>query len=418
MKTKIFFFLFLCCISIFGIVINGFSFSDFESDDCFGDFSYGSIKSDFGIDDYNGFESGKIENEFDLEENDFNIMYEKKPIPEKFSDFELEEEYDNKFQHDISTGDFTSNSPRNGFNFKAASDFGEDDWDSDFSQEDSWDSDFGEDSWDSDFSDGSYWESDFEESDEGFSEEETGDYFDWYDDYSSDEFGDEFGNDFPEGHIFDKERNNPPVILSEPVTVAYVGEEYHYQVVAYDPDGDELTYKLDHAPEGMTIDAESGLIKWIPTAEGEYYVRVVVTDDNWGLDAQDFVIRVIGQEEPPEPEPEQPEHEEEPALVLGNLYVDRIYLLDIVKAGDVFEIGFKLENTGSKELDDVSVLVLIPELGIGRRIGPFDLKGHEEITKWAFIDIPKGVEGEFAIRLSFSNDNLRRTIFRDVIIKE
>jgi len=102
--------------------------------------------------------------------------------------------------------------------------------------------------------------------------------------------------------------------------------------------------------------------------------------------------------------------------VLGNLYVDRIYLPDTVKAGDMLEIGFKLENMGSKELDDVSVLVLIPELGIGRRIGPFDLKGHKKITKWAFIEIPD-VEGEFAIRLSFSNDNLRRTIFRDVIIE-
>ncbi len=375
------------------------------------------------------------------------------------------------------------------------SDFGNDDWGSDFSQDDSWDSDFGEDDWGSDFSQDDSWDSDFEEGDEGFGGEETGDYFDWYDDYPSDEFVDEPGDDLPEGPIFDKDKNNPPVILSEPVTVAYVGEEYHYQVVAHDPDGDKLTYKLDHAPEGMTIDAESGLIKWTPAEEGEYYVRVVVVDGNWGLDAQDFMIDVIGEEEENNPpvilsEPvtvayvgeeyhyqvvahdpdgdkltykldhapegmtidaesglikwtpaEEGEYyvrvvvvdgnwgldaqdfmidvikrKEEPALVLGNLYVDRIYLPDTVKAGDMLEIGFKLENMGSKELDDVSVLVLIPELGIGRRIGPFDLKGHKKITKWAFIEIPD-VEGEFAIRLSFSNDNLRRTIFRDVIIE-
>ncbi|MBW2979300.1 hypothetical protein KY307_01465, partial [Candidatus Woesearchaeota archaeon] len=133
------------------------------------------------------------------------------------------------------------------------SDFGNDDWGSDFSQDDSWDSDFGEDDWGSDFSQDDSWDSDFEEGDEGFGGEETGDYFDWYDDYPSDEFVDEPGDDLPEGPIFDKDKNNPPVILSEPVTVAYVGEEYHYQVVAHDPDGDKLTYKLDHAPEGMTI---------------------------------------------------------------------------------------------------------------------------------------------------------------------
>ncbi len=288
------------------------------------------------------------------------------------------------------------------------SDFGSDSWESDFSQEDSWDSDFGDDSWESDFSDEGNWESDFGEGDEGFGEEETENYFDWYDDYSSDEFVDEFGNDLPEGHIFDKDRNNPPVILSEPVTVAYVGKEYRYQVVAQDPDGDELTYKLDHAPEGMIVDAESGLITWIPTAEGKYYVRVVVTDGNWGLDAQDFMIDVIKREG----------GEKEPALVLGDLYVDRIYLPDTVESGDIVEIGFKLENTGSKELDDVSVLVLFPELGIGKRIGPFDLKGHKKVTKWALIEIPEDVEGAVAVRLSFSNDDLRRTIFRDVIIQK
>src|SRR6185295_3272023 len=49
--------------------------------------------------------------------------------------------------------------------------------------------------------------------------------------------------------------NREPVIRSQPETQAAVGDAYHYQVRATDPDaGDVLTYSLTTAPSGMTID--------------------------------------------------------------------------------------------------------------------------------------------------------------------
>lgn len=78
------------------------------------------------------------------------------------------------------------------------------------------------------------------------------------------------------------EVNTAPVITSSPVVSADVDAEYKYAVKATDDDaGDTLTYSLSEAPEGMTIDAKTGVITWIPTVDqiGAALVNVTVTDD-------------------------------------------------------------------------------------------------------------------------------------------
>ena len=59
-------------------------------------------------------------------------------------------------------------------------------------------------------------------------------------------------------------RNLPPTIISSPVVDAQEGQLYTYDVEADDPEGTVLTFYLDQAPDGMTIDAASGLITWTP----------------------------------------------------------------------------------------------------------------------------------------------------------
>ncbi|RJQ19045.1 hypothetical protein C4580_05705 [Candidatus Woesearchaeota archaeon] len=46
--------------------------------------------------------------------------------------------------------------------------------------------------------------------------------------------------------------NNPPVILSTPDTDAFVGEDYQSLVIAFDPDGNALSFSVN-GPLGMTI---------------------------------------------------------------------------------------------------------------------------------------------------------------------
>jgi len=73
--------------------------------------------------------------------------------------------------------------------------------------------------------------------------------------------------------------NRPPVITSFPPTGVSNGK-YIYEVKANDEDGDTLSYSLEDAPHGMTIDPSTGIIQWnIPSdAKDSYSFRIVVTD--------------------------------------------------------------------------------------------------------------------------------------------
>jgi len=55
-----------------------------------------------------------------------------------------------------------------------------------------------------------------------------------------------------------------PAITSTPVTSATANSPYSYKMEASDPAGNAVSYSLDVAPAGMTIDAVSGAISWLP----------------------------------------------------------------------------------------------------------------------------------------------------------
>ena len=75
------------------------------------------------------------------------------------------------------------------------------------------------------------------------------------------------------------ESNEAPEISSIPTSPAFVGEEYQYDVIARDADGDALTYTLEAAPSGMTLNS-TGQVRWTPTSEqvAAHAVRIRVSD--------------------------------------------------------------------------------------------------------------------------------------------
>ncbi len=85
-----------------------------------------------------------------------------------------------------------------------------------------------------------------------------------------------------------------PSIDSLPVSSALVGELYRYDVLASDPQLDELTYALPLAPPGMTINPDRGTIVWVPTSDqsGVHTVLVRVRDSHGNLDVQTFDVEV------------------------------------------------------------------------------------------------------------------------------
>lgn len=88
--------------------------------------------------------------------------------------------------------------------------------------------------------------------------------------------------------------NNPPIIYSGPVLDAQVGVLYEYPVTGHDPDQDALHYQLLDAPEGMAIDADTGVIEWTPLSDQDGVQTVVAAvADTAGLTAtQTFDVTV------------------------------------------------------------------------------------------------------------------------------
>lgn len=95
-------------------------------------------------------------------------------------------------------------------------------------------------------------------------------------------------------HTVGEVSNWPPFIDSDAVTLVEQGDTYEYAVVATDNDGDTLTYALATAPQGMSIDADTGVIQWAPSDSqvGDYPVSVEVSDGRGGMATQEFELIV------------------------------------------------------------------------------------------------------------------------------
>lgn len=67
-----------------------------------------------------------------------------------------------------------------------------------------------------------------------------------------------------------------------------------YKVEAEDPDGDTLTCSLKSAPEGMTIDPTTGVIRWNapPDFKGRKSVSVIIADGNGGTVQYDLILTI------------------------------------------------------------------------------------------------------------------------------
>jgi large repetitive protein len=83
------------------------------------------------------------------------------------------------------------------------------------------------------------------------------------------------------------DRDNADPIFTSTVenTTPQIGRPFQYQAKAQDTDGDTLTYSiLPGAPSGLTIDTNTGLVKWTPASNqlGVQSFTVKVTDSKGG----------------------------------------------------------------------------------------------------------------------------------------
>ena len=85
--------------------------------------------------------------------------------------------------------------------------------------------------------------------------------------------------------------NSPPRIISSPAALTNK-ERYEYLVQSKDVDGDTLTYGLETAPPGMSIDKITGQVTWYvtPGLAGTHRVKVLVEDGQGGMAWQEFEV--------------------------------------------------------------------------------------------------------------------------------
>ncbi|SHJ35076.1 hypothetical protein SAMN02745165_02149 [Malonomonas rubra DSM 5091] len=91
--------------------------------------------------------------------------------------------------------------------------------------------------------------------------------------------------------------NSPPVITSQPPPL--MSAQYVYQVEVDDPDDDALYYRLSKGPEGMAIDATSGVLTWSvtqSTPRAIYEIEVTVADNEDAQARQSFSLSLVDEE--------------------------------------------------------------------------------------------------------------------------
>jgi hypothetical protein len=74
---------------------------------------------------------------------------------------------------------------------------------------------------------------------------------------------------------------------------------YEYTVTAEDPDEDEVKFSLSSAPEGMTIDSDSGLIRWQISDQqqgGTYNFEVIAIDPEGAQSVQPITLTLTAKE--------------------------------------------------------------------------------------------------------------------------
>jgi len=92
----------------------------------------------------------------------------------------------------------------------------------------------------------------------------------------------------------DSSKNHIPKITSGAIVSGTATRQYNYNVIAVDPDGDKLTFKLTQFPSGMTI-SPTGSIQWaVPNREHEHMgVTIEVSDGRGGVTEQKFSIHIM-----------------------------------------------------------------------------------------------------------------------------
>jgi RHS repeat-associated protein len=179
--------------------------------------------------------------------------------------------------------------------------------------------------------------------------------------------------------------NRPPVINSQPIPTATVGNTYTYAVNASDADNDALSYEVSTWPRGLNVTmSDTGVIQWVledRDEAGEYLITAKVKDGHLGTDVQTYRLTVV------DPTNHVPVINNAPVLTatVGTPYVYDLSATD----GDNDTLQYSL-STWPYGLD-----VSISQQGVIS----WDLDEHNDAGKYTIIaHVNDGNQGKQAVR--------------------
>lgn len=102
------------------------------------------------------------------------------------------------------------------------------------------------------------------------------------------------GEDYGRRVVVDRKIENLPPMIAEDNKFNFNGEVFTHQVMAEDPDEDELTYSLKSGGENISIDSGTGIVTWrVPAGfTGNVAVTVSVTDGHGGESTRQLTFSI------------------------------------------------------------------------------------------------------------------------------
>jgi len=142
--------------------------------------------------------------------------------------------------------------------------------------------------------------------------------------------------------------NNPPKIISSPITEVNESSYYEYEVIAEDQENDDLTYSLTQSPEWLSISSNGKIYGNSPSvdSDNDYQVKIKVSDGQ-DYDTQPYTLTVKNISEPDTTPPEitvfLPEQ--------GEKYPEKSNLVFLASLNEPGELNYSLDNNENITMD-------------------------------------------------------------------
>lgn len=206
--------------------------------------------------------------------------------------------------------------------------------------------------------------------------------------------------------------NRAPIIITTPLTevvepdLESFSAVYNYDADAIDPDGDNVTFSMPVFPEGATIDPSTGFITWKPNKNqlGANFFKIIASD-GFLTDEQSWTVIV---KLPPRI-----------GIPRRELFVEHVIVPECMEPGSKDILFVSIENIGLHPLEDFTVTALAFDNEYRKKIGPFDVDVGKEVSRTVYFDVPPDApSGKYDLRITMSNDFVRRVKHREFEVRE